>query len=218
MEVLFVMDSSALVSKEDYQRQRDFVINLARSLNLSPTNSKAAVLTYGDIPLVVMDLYDYSMPEFESIIDQSRYVGGAGRIDKAFREALNVFATSKTSVPKIAIFLTAGTLPSGQSVSSLHLAAQDLRRLNVQRLVIAVGSLPDKEDLKVVVDDHGELMTTSSFDDLQGLVQSVINQIFPGKLFSLDLFVFCKSSRFLEFLLSHNIWTRTTPASKGDCL
>lgn len=76
-DVLFIMDSSAEVSRGDYKKEKDFVESLASYLRLSPGGTRAAVLTYGFTARLVAnyDSYD-TLPPFKNAVDRASYISG----------------------------------------------------------------------------------------------------------------------------------------------
>lgn len=76
-DVLFIMDSSAEVSRGDYAKEKDFVESLASFLRLSPGGTRAAVLTYGYTATLVAnyDSYDTLTP-FKNAVQRAPYISG----------------------------------------------------------------------------------------------------------------------------------------------
>ena len=76
-DVLFIMDSSAEVSRGDYAKEKDFVKSLASLLRLSPGGTRAALLTYGYTPTLVAnyDSYDKLTP-FKNAVQRAPYISG----------------------------------------------------------------------------------------------------------------------------------------------
>ena len=76
-DVLFIMDSSAEVSRGDYAKEKDFVESLASFLRLSPGGTRAALLTYGYTATLVAnyDSYDTLTP-FKNAVQRAPYISG----------------------------------------------------------------------------------------------------------------------------------------------
>lgn len=76
-DILFIMDSSAEVSRGDYAKEKDFVESLASYLRLSPGGTRAALLTYGYTATLVAnyDSYDTLTP-FKNAVQSAPYISG----------------------------------------------------------------------------------------------------------------------------------------------
>ena len=79
-DVLFIMDSSGEVSRDDYIKEKDFVASLAKYLRLSPTETRAALMTYGYTAMLVAnyDSYD-TLPLFTNAVKGASYISGKNR-------------------------------------------------------------------------------------------------------------------------------------------
>ena len=71
------MDSSSGVSREDYKKEKDFVESLANYLRVSPSETRAALLTYGytAIRVAAYDSYD-TLSLFRNAVKGAPYIGG----------------------------------------------------------------------------------------------------------------------------------------------
>ena len=76
-DILFIMDSSADVSREDYEKEKDFVVTLAKYLRLSPGGTRAGLLTYGYTPTLIANYDSYDRLEmFKNATYKAPYIGG----------------------------------------------------------------------------------------------------------------------------------------------
>lgn len=76
-DVIFIMDSSADVSRADYEKEKDFIESLAGYLRLSTGRTRAAVLTYGYTTTLVAEYDSYeTLQTFNSAVDGASYIGG----------------------------------------------------------------------------------------------------------------------------------------------
>ena len=71
------MDSSGDVSRQDYMKEKDFIVTLAKYLHLSPNQTRAALLTYGYTPRLIAsyDTYD-SLVAFRNATESAPYISG----------------------------------------------------------------------------------------------------------------------------------------------
>jgi len=76
-DVLFIMDSSAEVSRGDYAKEKDFVESLASFLRLSPGGTRAALLTYGYTATLVANYDSYeTLTPFKNAVQRAPYISG----------------------------------------------------------------------------------------------------------------------------------------------
>lgn len=76
-DVLFIMDSSAEVSRGDYAKEKDFVESLASFLRLSPGGTRAALLTYGYTTTLVANYDSYeTLTPFKNAVQRASYISG----------------------------------------------------------------------------------------------------------------------------------------------
>lgn len=202
-DILFLIDSSASVSNEDYRKEKDFVKSIAKFLNVSPGKSRAAVVTYGERPQLVSSFTSYrTLPEFESLVDRSPQIRGERRIDKVLEAAQSVLNNARKTAPKITVLLTAGTQYPAAGAKSLNEASQPLRDLGSKTFVIAIGSQPNQQELLPVVDQRPDIFSVISFDALRTQDRSIAKEIAkrPGRY--RKLFILCIQSR-VSMLTTH---------------
>jgi hypothetical protein len=176
-----MMDSSFLVSFEDYVIEKNFVKNIAKALNVSPGKSRAAVITYGERSILVARYGDYSTHEqLKDIIDRAPSSGGVRRIDRALGAGSIVLQQSRPNVPKIVVLLTAGRQHPAADAKSLDEAAKPLREQGAKTYVIAIGREPDKTKLGVLVDTPDKVLEIDDFRGLNPQVPSIAKKIIDG--------------------------------------
>ena len=175
-DVLFVIDSSYEVSKDDYKSEKDFIKSLLRSLNMSSDSSRAALITFGDSASLVSRFTGLqSLEDFEKSVDSASYIGGDRRIDKAFKMVARVLNEAGTTSSKVVIFLTGGKQAS--SGGTLDDAVEPLRQSGAKTFVIAIGKRPDVQELRPFVASPKDVITVVSFKDLVSQTKQVASHI-----------------------------------------
>ena len=77
-EVLFLLDASDQTGRENFEKQKTFIKLLARSLNVSPGKSTAALIAYSTIATINIPLGSYNtVQEFERNVDSTRFLGNS---------------------------------------------------------------------------------------------------------------------------------------------
>ena len=94
------MDSSADVPREDYKKEKDFVVALAKYLRLSPSETRAALLTYGYTATLVANYDSYDTHAlFENAAERASYIGG--------KTDVHSFLLESTALPMCFLLITA---------------------------------------------------------------------------------------------------------------
>ena len=164
-DIVFIVDSSIEVSRENYSKEKDFVKLLAKTLNLAPGQSRAAVIVYSSLARTEVKFDDHSNSTlFDEAVDKLPYLGFLRRMDLGLQKAAAAMKDARPGVPKIAVLLTAGrqSPPSGL----LDESVKPLRKLGAKVFVVAVGSMPDSQELSGIVDQPGDVRRVPNFDGL----------------------------------------------------
>lgn len=165
---MFVMDSSSNVPVAEYKKEKDFVKYLAKYLNVSPGNSRAALVAYGNRAAEVIGFdIKRSLADFETAVENSPYIKGNRRIDRSLNKTSLIMANARPSVTKIVVLLTAGKQSSDFGSQSPGQAAIPLLESGVYIYVMAIGQEPDISELRPLVQQLSQIFRMSSYDDLE---------------------------------------------------
>lgn len=139
-DVVFVMDSSSNVPFSDFKTEKDFVKDLARYLNVSPGNSRAAVVTYGSRAAEVIG-FDIrrSVSDFETAVDNSPYINGRRRIDRSLGKIEEIMIKARPTATTLVVLLTADKQLSEFGSTTPARAAKPLWEKGVNIFIIAIG-------------------------------------------------------------------------------
>ena len=139
-DVVFAMDSSSNVPFSNYKKEKDFVKDLARYLNVSPGNSRAAVVTYGSRAAEVIG-FDIrrSVSDFETAVDNSPYINGRRRIDRSLGKIVDIMSNARPTATKLVVLLTADKQLSEFGSTTPARAAKPLWEKGVNIFIIAIG-------------------------------------------------------------------------------
>ena len=177
-DVIFLLDSSQSVRREDYRKEKDFVKAMARSLNVSPGKSQIAVIVYGATAQTLVRFSDDSSSSaLDNRIDSLPTVGGERRIDTALGKAAAILATARPSSPKIILLLTAGKHVSVGGGQSLADAARSIRALDGRAFAVAVGPEVDVQELREVVEAPSHVFSVPTYDGLHSQVEPISRKI-----------------------------------------
>ena len=139
-DVVFAMDSSSNVPFSNYKTEKDFVKDLARYLNVSPGNSRAAVVAYGSRAAEVIG-FDIrrSVSDFETAVDNSPYINGRRRIDRSLGKIVEIMTNARPTATKLVVLLTADKQLSEFGSTTPARAAKPLWEKGVNIFIIAIG-------------------------------------------------------------------------------
>lgn len=164
-DVVFVMDSSSEVTQNNYRDQKEVVKSMAHSMKVPSGRSRASVITYGNIPTLVVKFDGYqSFNSLENDIDRAPRIGGRRRIDLALESAGRVLAEARSSVRRNVILFTSGR--GDPSSRNLYDAAKRIFNEKADFYIVAIGSNPYFEELTAVVAKPRDVFNVSSFTNL----------------------------------------------------
>lgn len=167
-DVLFIMDSSSLVTEDDLRAQKDFVKSMMTSFHVKRGQSRAALITYGKNSEKVLRFNSYlSLNYIESAVDTATSVGGTARVDKALVDASDVLRDANPAIPRIVVLLTASDRGDDPHKESIKAAAERIHDLGARVYVLAVGRLPNVEILGHVADHPQDVFKFPTFKDLR---------------------------------------------------
>lgn len=189
-DIVFIVDSSSEVSRENYNKEKGFIKSLAKTLNLAPGKTRGSVVIYSRVASLEIRFNAYSnSTAFDEAVDDLPYLGSLRRMDLGLREGADAMKDARPDVPKVVVLLTAGR----QSLSSnlLPQSVKPLQDLGANIYVVAIGSQPDDQELRPVVKEPGDVLKVSTFDDLtpqtRPIAKHIVNE--TGKKTSFTCFV-----------------------------
>ena len=163
-DVIFLVDSSSEVSREQFKKEKYFVASLAKVLNLGPAKTRGSAITYGRYALVGIEFDDHPNPTaFEQAVDELPQISFHRRMDKALRRSADIIKVARADVPKVVLLLTAGRQSPPRN--TLLPSVKSLKDLGTSVFVIGIGSRPDGQELRSIVEEPGDVLRVSTFDD-----------------------------------------------------
>lgn len=166
-DIVFLVDTSSQMGTSNFQSQKQFVKLVAKSLNVGPERSRAAIITYGNTSTQLddSDLFS-SLPEFYRAVDGSRFIGGPRRMNYAVDGAEKLLRTANRNVYKLVVLLTAGKQFYQQDIILLEQSFKKLRETGTKTFVVAIGSDYDNTELLPGVETAEDIFSVVSFDGL----------------------------------------------------
>ena len=176
-DLLFLIDSSYDVGRENYEKEKDFVKALAYTLNLSPGKTRMAVIIYSTSSRRVIGFTDHtSTPSFDAAVDSMPFLGGRRRFDEALLQAGSVLKTARPSASKVLILMTAGK-SQVSGARSLTQTMELLRPYRTKAFVVAIGPQVDNSELRPVVTESNDIFPVSAFGVLRQKSRAIARDI-----------------------------------------
>ena len=181
-DVGFILDSSGSLTNH-YDTEKEFVKALASAYNISSSQSRVGVITFSTNAEHSIKMNDhYTMPSFETAVDNIPFYGGLTRIDLALRLAQQKMFTvengARPELPNIIILLTDGSQTVAQGSEDPATIADELRVAGITIVVVGIGSLVDPSELLRIGSSQDYVYNAASFNDLVStqFVHSVTNK------------------------------------------
>lgn len=195
------MDMSSSITAKNYQKERDFVKNVADAFSISPGKTEAGVVAYNsEASLWIRFGQHNSNEEFNTAVDKIPYWGGRTRIDEGLKMAtVGLFGSitkARANLPKVLILLTDGRQSTDHRATPLNEAVLPLLQLGVKVLAVGVGNDVSRDELKLIVESDKDIFTVDDFDDLLAKSHQIARTACEEARLSL-----CKLLAFCLFLL-----------------
>ena len=183
--MVFLVDASGSVGREDFQKEIDFIANLIhQGLSLWQTHHQVAVLTYAtDVTI------RYNLNEFQTNADAWNglgiyFTGGTTNTAEALKDARNdvfkVSAGDRAGVPNVGMLVS-----DGRSDNALltWVEAKAVRAENIDMVVVAVSENQRWKELQGIASDPdaANIMKAADFGSLDPLIDDLRDTICNSK-------------------------------------
>ncbi|XP_009583600.1 PREDICTED: collagen alpha-1(XXII) chain-like, partial [Fulmarus glacialis] len=147
-DLVFILDASSSVGKEDFEKVRQWVSNLVETFEIGPDKTRVGVVRYSDRPTTEFDLGKYkTREEIKEAARNIKYYGGNTNTGDALRY-INTYSFSKEAggrlsdqtVKKVAILLT-----DGRSQDYVLDAATAAHQAGIRIFAVGVGEALKEE-------------------------------------------------------------------------
>ena len=173
MDVAFLIDTSDGVSSASFEREKQFLKTLVRSVAFSSNRSRVSIISFGnESDLTVNFSEQQSTGSLIERVDSIPFLGGEPKMDKALKmaaaELFSSTGSARTDLPRTVVIITDCERDNNSSQSKFDASTEMLQKEGVKIFVVAVGceSENNKKELKVLVDRADDIFTPDSFDKL----------------------------------------------------
>lgn len=183
-DVLFLIDSSTDVNDVDYRKQKNFVVEITKSLPIARDKTRVGVLVYSVSPSLQIAVgTQTSVSAFEQEMEDLPKLSGERRVDRALASASVILSSGRLSVPRIAVLLMAGNPARGSEL--LSKSVETLLKAGVETYVVPIGRRINLRKLRSLVAKPHDIFPVKSFDNLQHVARPIMEEIVEGELFLL---------------------------------
>ena len=181
--LVFVVDGSGSIEKQEkgnFQRAKDFIIEIVKSFNIGEDATQVALVLYNSDPEVVFE-FEYKLKDIEEEIQDMDYPGGGTKTGKALDKVRNdVFKNieeDRKDLPKVVVVVT-----DGRSQDNVSIPAQQLRDDSATIISLGVGCCFDEGELNEMATDPDEKhVLEASFSELDKFKDAMREQICSGE-------------------------------------
>lgn len=171
INLAFVMGMSSSITVKNYEKQRNFVKNVADTFSVSMGKTEAGVVTYNEEASLWIRFGQHkNNEEFKTAVDKIPFWGGQTRIERGLKMAADglfgVIKQERANLSKILIVLTNGDQSSDPKATSLDQAVLPLLKLGVRLLAVGIGSDVSRDELRLIVEKDEDIFTVDNFDEL----------------------------------------------------
>ena len=167
----FVMGMSSSITVKNYEKQRNFVKNVADTFSISMGKTETGVVTYNEEASLWIRFGQHkNNEEFKTAVDKIPYWGGQTRIERGLKMAADglfgAIKQERANLSKILIVLTNGGQSSDPKATSLDQAVLPLLKLGVRLLAVGIRSDVSRDELRLIVEKDEDIFTVDNFDEL----------------------------------------------------
>ena len=180
MDLAFAFDGSDSLTEEEFENLKQFATSVVESYNISPLDTRVAVLEFSNRPQIVSTLNDGVSAR--QVIHTIRNIAPSRGMNSVTSEALeeaarNLFspqAGARAGVPKTLILITHSRSSSSIPVSQ---AVQRLRAAGIRVYVVGVGARIDMQELKGIAAGHSAIYPVQRPSEVPGIADDVVRNI-----------------------------------------
>ncbi|XP_004692247.2 PREDICTED: collagen alpha-6(VI) chain [Condylura cristata] len=175
LDVVFVIDSSGSIDRNEYNIMKDFMIDLVKKADVGKSRVRFGALKYSDEPEVLFYLDTYNTKsEVISVLQKDDSKGGNTYTAKALNLSDHMFTEAQGSrlhqgVPQVLIVITDG---ESHDADALNATAKALRDKGILVLAVGIAGANPKE-LLAMAGSRDRYFFVETFGGLKGIFSDV---------------------------------------------
>ena len=195
---MFVVDGSGSIEHQgqgNFQRSKDFIIEIVKSFKISKYETNVALVLYSRSADIVFDLKKYHKTvDIVQAIQRIKYPGGHTKtgkaLDKVRKYVFKGLKSDRENLPRVVIVMT-----DGLSQDDVSGPARKLRDDGATIISLGVGCCYNKDELKEMASDPDEKHVLEvSFSALKEFEDVVKGQICSGEFTVIGFKIVLKTS------------------------
>lgn len=181
MDLLFVMDGSGNVGKDNFVHLKEFVRSASVQFDINRDLTQVGLVVYSRGPVSVFELDSHaSGSAVLKALREASYLGGMASTGSALlhvhSHSLTVAKGARPGVNKVIVVLTDGTGAEDAAVP-----AQKIRDDGVSVFVIGTGDV-QREHLLRIAGSEDHIMTVPFYEDLKYFDDVLVQMVCAGKV------------------------------------
>ncbi|XP_048362606.1 von Willebrand factor A domain-containing protein 2 isoform X1 [Sphaerodactylus townsendi] len=165
LDLVFTLDSSAFVGRENFVLLKNFVSNLSLQFDINRDLTQVGLVVYGKKTHTVfgLDTHTTNTALFEAI-NQATFVGGSASVGTSllliYEDVMTIQKGARPGVKKIVVLISSGT-----GIEDAIVPAQQLRNNDISLLVIGIGYV-QRSSLLRIAGSRNNLLQIASYENL----------------------------------------------------
>ena len=172
IDLIFVIDASGSVGRENYEKQKEFIKILASRYDLV-NNSQAAVIVFSNHASNEIKLGSKRTAlSFATSVDDIPYFQAFTRIDLALRLAYDEYflANNSNKTERLIVLLTDGKQTRNNFMTPAYIPIEDtvqlLRSKSARMFAVGIGDSVDLTEMRIVTEQEDDIFLATEFNDL----------------------------------------------------
>ena len=170
--MVFLLDGSRGVTRDNLTRQKQFIKKLANHFGLNPYGPRGSAVIYAQNPSTIAT---FTSTDISRRVDGASLLRTPRRMDRALEHAAKMLSRTGKLARKIVVLLTSGIQAEG--AKPLKEAIKPLQGIGAQTFVVAVGRRIDSRELRPVVDRNRDIFKVLSHSNLPSQSQLIATKI-----------------------------------------
>lgn len=202
-DVLFLLDSSSSIHRNDFKKQLNFVKTIVSAFDIGPEKTTVGVSTFSDDFRLVFNLNDFTTKEdILGAVDNVPYLRGGTDTGFALKNIREYgFRLARSNVAHILIVVTDGL---SRDPSDTLLQASLLKEIGINIFAIGVGPFIDKKELISMAssptEDLNFVFDVSTYDALKSVENLLAKRTCQIAAKQMDSYALCIMEKPVDIL------------------
>lgn len=180
-DVVFASDSSTSVDQRDLEKQKEFIKNFARRIDIGSDDSRGALLNYGSFANIKIRFDGYqTFSDFEAAIHKINPIGGERRLDRVLNTAERILGEARPNAYKVVVLLLAGTQIPDANVLKVQRASMKLKNSGAKTYIVIFGDQTNIQKLRTLTDRDNDIVVIPSLMNIEDITKKAVSVVKDG--------------------------------------